>query len=313
MALLQRGRYKRDKLEPLLIPLVTEVLTHLPENPAQFMLDQLSQHVAHKPGKNLAPDNNPPIRDDGGGVATTDGKHMQTETEIDMEAQREKKLADVMKLSEKQEEMLQKLTNLLAIRDKTILNYKEKVHALTVERNQLEEELHHHKHATDSAEEDDKAWLFSAESSDVTLIKAALRSRIQPSTVTHVLGTQHWGEESAMIEDLQQLCKKLSSDQPPLDLTKNKGDFWGQLADRLSALMQSQELCLVVDLRSAGSDKDQAAKDNVDIFTDCVSDAFEVASEQKDHVPTMLVLCHWDWSHAGTFFHPVTKLKLNKS
>ena len=147
----------------------------------------------------------------------------------------------------------------------------------------------------------------------------------------------------------------------------------GQLADRLSALMQSQELCLVVDLRSAGSDKDQAvrahprsrciahspnqslqAKDNVDIFTDCVSDAFEVASEQvtaqltgpvvseldltsslaaesvceqymspsrvsslnpvqKDHVPTMLVLCHWDWSHAGTFFHPVTKLKLNKS
>ena len=73
----------------------------------------------------------------------------------------------------------------------------------------------------------------------------------------------------------------------------------GQLADRLSALMQSQELCLVVDLRSAGSDKDQAvrahprsrciahspnqslqAKDNVDIFTDCVSDAFEVASEQ---------------------------------
>lgn len=53
MALLQRGRYKRDKLEPLLIPLVTEVLTHLPENPAQFMLDQLAQHVTHKPGESV--------------------------------------------------------------------------------------------------------------------------------------------------------------------------------------------------------------------------------------------------------------------
>ena len=105
------------------------------------------------PGKNLGPDNNLPIRDDDDGVATTDGKHMQTETEIDMEAQREKRLADVIKLSEKQEEMLvllvmlerieygvvwnflfgivvctrlpqKKLTDLLAIRDKTILNYK---------------------------------------------------------------------------------------------------------------------------------------------------------------------------------------------
>ena len=53
MELSQRRRYKRDKLEPLLISLVTEVLKHLPENPAQFMLDQLAQHVAQKPGESV--------------------------------------------------------------------------------------------------------------------------------------------------------------------------------------------------------------------------------------------------------------------
>ena len=79
MAVLRRTRYKRDRLDPLLIPLVTEVLTRLPDNPAQFMLNRLNQHVtASEKIKN--------------------GKAGETE--------KEKKMADLMKLSIQQEEML---------------------------------------------------------------------------------------------------------------------------------------------------------------------------------------------------------------
>ena len=97
MAVLRRTRYKRDRLDPLLIPLVTEVLTHLPENPAQFMLKQLTEYVAksQKIQKGKADS-----------ATAADQLRRQPNKTNEIETEKEKKMADLIKLSVKQEEML---------------------------------------------------------------------------------------------------------------------------------------------------------------------------------------------------------------
>ena len=106
--LLRRTQYKRERLDPLLIPLVTEVLTHLPENPAEFIIAQLAQHKADGVTNEKATEERlkEHLKEKGDLPAAMDGKHFHPETKTEIEAQNEKKIAHLMQLSTKQETLL---------------------------------------------------------------------------------------------------------------------------------------------------------------------------------------------------------------